>query len=128
MKNLFLLLMLIASPAWANWTVVQSSNGTDFYIDFETVKVEGSKRKAWQLSNYSTLQSIGGYEFSSMRVRVEFDCKEEKSRFLTLSVFSSPNASGKPLVTNYEPAIWQDLAPSTTGWNILKLVCKAPAR
>ena len=122
------LLMLISNSVWADWVEVQStSSGINFYIDFASVKVEGTKRKAWELKNFSTLQSVGGYDYWSMRSRVEFDCKDERYRILTLTAFSKLNADGNALMTHDEPTKWVDLAPYTAGLNILKMVCKITA-
>ena len=120
--------MMIGSPAWAEWAKVSSSNGTDFYIDFASVKAEGTKRTTWQLTNYSTPQSLVDVYYLSSRARVEFDCKEEKSRLLTITVFSMRNADGKPLITVDEPTKWSDIAPYTTARGILNTVCKLTAR
>jgi hypothetical protein len=128
MKYLLLLVILIASTAWAGWTKVNSSNGTDFYIDVSSVKAEGAKRTTWQLTNYSTPQSLVDDYYLSSRARVEFDCKEEKSRLLTITVFSMRNADGKPLLTSDEPTKWSDIAPYTTARGILNAVCKLTAR
>lgn len=128
MKYLLVLVMLITAPAQAGWTKVNSSNGTDFYIDFATVKAEGTKRTTWQLTNYSTPQSLVDVYYLSSSARVEFDCKEEKSRLLTITVFSMRNADGKPLLTVDEPTKWSDIAPYTTARGILNTVCKLTAR
>jgi hypothetical protein len=125
---LLLIFMLIANPVWAEWTKASAGEGIDFYIDLDTIRVDGSKRKVWQLMNFSTPQNLNGFEFSSIRIRGEYDCKEDKSRVLAVTSFPKQFAGGIPIQTSEEISNWKDLAPSSTGWDSLKMACKVFAR
>lgn len=120
--------MLVALPVSAEWTKASTGEGIDFYIDLDTIRVDGNKRKVWQLMNFSTPQNLNGVEFSSIRIRGEFDCKEDKSRVLAVTSFPKQFAGGIPIQTSEEANNWKDLAPSSTGWYSLKMACQAPAR
>lgn len=120
--------MLISNSVWADWTKLSEGEGIDFYIDFDTVKVEGNHRKVWELLNFSKPQNRNGQELLSIRIRVEYDCKEDKSRVLAGTAFPRYFAGGIPIETSGEISNWKDLAPSSTGWVSLKSVCKVSAR
>ena len=52
---LLALVMLIVSPAWADWTLVsETTEGTKFYTDFSTIRKEGNLRKVWEVTNLSS--------------------------------------------------------------------------
>jgi len=130
MKYLLSLLMLIASPAWAEWEfVVETESGTQVFIDFQTVRKEAHRVKVWQLTNYPKLQNTpSGLEIFSLRTRYEFDCKEETSRMLAITAFPEQYARGKELGHEGESNKWEHIAPRSTHSEVLKKVCKAPAR
>ena len=130
MKYLLSLLMLIASPAWAEWEfVVETESGTQVFIDFQTVRKEAHSVKVWQLTNYPKLQNTpSGLGIFSLRTRYEFDCKEETSRMLAITAFPEQYARGKELGHEGESNKWEHIAPRSTHSEVLKKVCKAPAR
>ena len=130
MKYLLALVMLIASPAWAEWTkVAEGVEGTELFVNYSTIRIEGSKRKVWQLTNFSTPKKTAlGREVLSLRARVEFDCKQEQQRLLSVSIFSQYFAGGEVVKTENDGTNWQDIPPDAVGWKILQSVCKAPAR
>ena len=121
--------MMIASPAWANWTkVAESENKLEIYIDLRTVHKDGNNRKVWQLTNYPTPQFANGQELLSIRARYEFDCKHDKRRSLTATAFTELFAGGKSVGTEDVIGDWKDIPPDSVVWDTMKRVCKAPAR
>lgn len=129
MKYLLSLLMLIASPAWADWKfVAENQNGAQFFIDFESIRRDGNRIKAWQLINFVTPVNIQGNDIRSFRSRYEFDCKQEQTRGLTTTAFLGLNASGEIFKTDHTIQNWSDIAPKTVDWELLQSVCKAPVR
>lgn len=125
MKYLLSLLMLITSPAWAQWSLVSETEGAQFLVDFENIRKDNDRIKVWVLTNFSKPQKIKGHDIRSFRSRYELDCKQEQIRNLTISAFSSPNARGTLFGTEDSLGAWYDPAPRTSDWEILKSVCKA---
>ena len=129
MKYLLALVMLIASPAWAGWEhVVQDEDGARFLIDYQTIRKDGNKVKFWQLVNYQKPGTFGEVKYVSTRSRQEYDCKQEQKRVLTFAAFDTWNANGKAVFTLEETGNWTEIPPETIVWEIMKKVCKAPAR
>ena len=92
---LLTLVMLFTSFAWADWVMLaKGTNGTQLYVDLQTVKKDGNFRKFWQLTN---LTSRGVAGEMSRKSRVEIDCKEERVRALVVTEYSKPMADGVPL-------------------------------
>lgn len=128
MKYLPSLLMLIASTAWAGWEhVVQDEDGARFLIDYQTIRKDGNKVKFWQLVNYPKPVTLGEVKYLSTRSRQEYDCKQEQKRVLTVTAFDNWNADGQAVIKE-ETGKWQEIPPETVVWEIMKKVCKAPAR
>ena len=124
------LVMLFASPAWADWEfVVETESGTQVFIDFQTVRKEAHRVKVWQLTNFPKPQNTSSVQgISSLRTRYEIDCKEETSRTLAITAFPEQYASGKELGHQGESNKWEHIAPRSTHSEILKKVCKSPVR
>jgi hypothetical protein len=121
--------MLIAPPAWAGWELIaENQNGAQFFIDFESIRKDGNRMKAWQLTNFVKPLNVQGNDIRSFRTRYEFDCKQEQIRHLTTTAFLSLNAGGAVFKTDDTIGNWYDIAPKTVDWELLQSVCKAPAR
>ena len=125
----FSLVMLIASPAWAGWAhVAQDEDGARFLIDYQTIRKDGNIVKFWQLVNYQKAGTFGGVDYLSTLSRQEYDCKQEQKRVLTFTAFETWNANGKNIFVSDETGKWTEIPPETVVWEIMKKVCKAPAR
>ena len=112
MKTLLLALLLVTSSAWAEWVKVSSGQ----YIDPDSIRKDGDLRRVWELRNYEP-------ERRSARARMEYDCKQERKRILSISTHSEPMAGGM-IVSQYgEDSIWRDIPPDTVAELLLKIVC-----
>lgn len=111
----------IATPAWADWVQLsESANGTVSYIDPSTIRKNGNFRKVWGLQNFRDRNSDG---VMSMRALDEFDCIEERSRLLSISVHSEHMAEGVMLYSGTPPSDWKFIPPGSASAYILKIVC-----
>ena len=121
MKYLLVFLMLVVSPAWAGWVeLTRGENGNVFYIDPATIRKDGNRRKVWTITGLNKTGSLGE---QSRKYRMEFDCKEERSRFLSISAHSKPMGAGDVLVIDNFIGEWQEVAPETVDEAFLKRVC-----
>ena len=128
-KFCLLAFVMIASPAWAEWRFVAGSEtrGTEFFIDTDSIRKEGSFVRVWELTNYLPPRVLNNMDVFSMRTRVEYDCKQDKSRVLTIAIFANPYA--RDLIrTETQTLSWEDVAPQTIQWDLYQRACKAPAR
>ena len=129
MKYLTALLMLITSSAWAGWTYITSAEGDaisaggnlEHFLDYETLRKEGNLRRIWMLINFPPNDKEG---WGSVRIRVEFDCKNETSKRMSYTVFSGKLSTGKIIFTQDKESPKEDIPPDTATWTIFKDVCK----
>jgi len=121
MKYLFSLLILITSSAWAGWVeLTRGENGNVFYIDPATIRKDGNRRKVWTITDLNKAGSSGEL---SRKQRREFDCKDERSRLLSISAHSKSMGAGDVLVVDNGVGEWQEIAPETVDEAFLKRVC-----
>ena len=121
MKKLFLIgLMMLAGSAWAEWVLYSKSESNTFYYDTATIRKDGHIRRVWEINDLSERRKDGEM---SRRRRTEYDCKQERMRFLVITEHSEPMASGEILVTSGEDKNWRDVPPDTVADKMLKLVC-----
>ena len=121
MKHLILALMALAfsAPVAAEWVKVGETVNYDIFIDPNTISADGHLRKSWEIRNLK-MQGRAG---ESDQYRMEYDCKERKSRTLYWSVHSGPFALGELMKLALEASYWNPIRPYTTDWIVLKIVC-----
>jgi len=86
-KLILILLLLISTNVFAEWTKVGSNEDGDYYMDFQSIENEGNKVLAfifgykvnvWALTDYKIIQSsINGMKYFSDKVHYEYDCEEK---------------------------------------------------
>jgi hypothetical protein len=116
---LLLILTMLSCSASAAWTeVTRSDEGDIHYIDFDTLKKDGSKRTVWRASNYKV--PIGKYY--SVRTRDTFDCVQDTKTALSQTLYTQHDFKGESV--SVEPnGKAEHIAPSTVGASVLQLVC-----
>lgn len=117
---LTLLLALAAAPAWAEWVNLSETDTATHYIDPATIRKDGNLRRVWELQDLKQRHKDGEM---SRRVLAEYDCKEERRRFLSISGHSEPMARGNVLDTDYSPGEWRYIPPNTPSESVLRFVC-----
>ena len=100
MKKLFLVcLMMLAGSAWAEWVIYETTDTNTFYYDPTTIRKDGNMRQVWVLLNWRKRDKDN---VMSHRLRYEYDCKQERYRFLAISVHTEPMAGGEILLQNLD--------------------------
>ena len=121
MKKLFLVcLMMIAGSAWAEWVMFTKNEEVTFYFDPARIRKDGNLRRNWELLDFRKRRAEGEM---SRRVRREYDCKQERYRFLAVSLHSEPMAGGTILFSIDEENNWRAIAPGTFDETIFNIVC-----
>ena len=126
MKYLMALALLVVSPAWADWTLVAETQGGDkHYLDIATIRKSGNFVKVWELNNFPKRQEFAKIQgVFSTRYRAEYDCKNEKIRYVAISAHSELDAQGQVLGQDGKEGEWIEIPPSTISWNKLQTLCK----
>ncbi|MEI6762043.1 MAG: surface-adhesin E family protein [Betaproteobacteria bacterium] len=118
-KTLQLVLLLVTNPSWAAWVKISETDDAVFYIDPATLRKDGHLRRIWNVQDLNKPDDGA----RSYRTRYEFDCKNERTKVLSLSTHSAPMAGGETLISTNGSGMWQDIPPDTPGADLLKFVC-----
>ena len=122
MKKLLIAMVLLATgSAWAEWVKVGENKDANFYIDPASIRKDGNLRRVWEIQDLKQRDKEGGV--MSRRMRYEYDCKQERDRYLSFSTHSEPMAGGTTLVSGGEETKWSDTPPDSAAEAIQKLVC-----
>ena len=125
MKKLTLLLLLLVSTSvFAEWTKVGGTDDMTSYADFGTIKRKGNKVKMWGLYDFKTVQKVGNDSFLSSVSRNEYDCEEETVRLLDFYWYSGNMRQGEIVVssTNLKRES-KSIMPDTFNDDFLKIAC-----
>lgn len=120
-KLITIYLLLVTSQVFAEWEKVdQNIDGTEFYLDFDTMRKHSGYIYIWSVDNY--LKPNDG--IMSEKLYNEIDCKEFKVRYLTGSFHAQPMGEG-PAANLKMTGLneWESYAPGSSGEHILKVVC-----
>ncbi len=121
MKKLFLVcLMMLAGSAWAKWVMYFEAKTITYYYDPATIRKDGNMRQVWRIQELK--QRIADGE-KSRRMRIEYDCKEERYRILSASIHSEPMAEGKVIYSEIKDNIWTVIPPASASEAMFKIVC-----
>ena len=114
------LFALVATPALAEWEKMAENDDIAYYIDPATTRKDGNLRRVWTVQD---LKQKGKNGEMSRRALVEYDCKEERSRTLSYSLYSEPMSGGQKLISNDYYSRWMALQGGTDDTISLKFVC-----
>jgi hypothetical protein len=116
-------LITLALPASAAWEGFWKADSEDmFYLDPSTLKVAGTSRIAWMLTDFHVPQR---QEIRSVAAMFEFDCAGGRSRARTMTMYAGRMGSGKSILFVPDDPFtpWQYPAPNTANSAALKLIC-----
>jgi len=119
-------ILLLTQPLRANtWTAVGLFDIGTFYVDLDSESRSGVHRKVWTSLDYRTpkVNQHTGKTFKSTRMQMEFDCKAEMVRTLSLSYHSGVRLSGETLSTEGVIGPFEPVPPDTPIHQIMRLVC-----
>ncbi len=126
-KALFLAsVLLISNLAHANqWTALGLFDIGTFYVDTDNITHAGDNHKAWTMLDYRDpkVHAPTGKNFKSTRMQMEFNCKEQTVRTLSLSYHTGVRLSGETLSTEGVIGPFEPVPPETPIFKIMRLVC-----
>ena len=121
LSAIFLGLLMATGTASAEWVQIGETDSSNFYIDPATIRKDGNLRKVWEITDLKQRSKDGAM---SVRVRTEYDCKNERFWTMSLSDHSEPMAGGETLNSfTYRDRDWRETPPGSVGETMLKIVC-----
>jgi len=127
MKTLLLALMLTlaSTSVMAGWTKLgKTEDGTyTHYVDFSTIRNNGTRVKMWSLNDYTNIQTFAGYSFLSVTNLREYDCHDGQIRLLYYSWHSLNMGSGDVVYVANRTQDWSPVTPDSIGETQWKIAC-----
>jgi hypothetical protein len=123
--SLITLLLLSSGPAYAEWIkiVENDQTGLTVYADPMTVRRDGDLVKLWALDDFMTIQTVEGISYWSSKSQMEFECLEERARWLALAEFSGNMGKGEVVYYDATEGKWQPVVPESVGRMLWKAAC-----
>ncbi|MDO9365619.1 MAG: hypothetical protein Q7T58_04630 [Methylotenera sp.] len=122
----FLMMLIVAcisTPAAAEWTMIQTSDSGNMYIDFDSIQKSGDSISVSTLNDYYELQPK--QELSS-QWRELYDCKHKKFKILAVNYYAENMAKGNIVdASNLNEAdiAWSDTVMYSIGELKTNLIC-----
>ncbi|MDB5953570.1 surface-adhesin E family protein [Ramlibacter sp.] len=110
-----------AAPVGA-WVAVGESESTSYYLDPDSIHVEGAHRRVWRMFDYKEPQASG---VRSGKALIEIDCEADTYRYLRTMYYSQPQGRGKVLGGARERHK-EHIVPGTMIAQLAKATCMAP--
>lgn len=122
-KFLMVVLVVWSSQVLADWTMVQTNDNGNMYIDFDTVQKSPGLVTISTLNDYYVQQIKG--EMSSQWLELH-DCKNKKFKALSIQYYAGNMAQGDVLATYRLPEAetgWSDVVPYSIGEVKANVIC-----
>jgi hypothetical protein len=120
------LLVLSSAPAYAEWVkgaYTESEGGYTVYVDPDTIRRKGDLVQMWVQYDYKTVQTVAGFSYLSEKTQQQYDCAEERYRFLSRTWFSGYMGTGNVVFDNSNESKWEPVAPESVGLTVWKVAC-----
>lgn len=105
--------------------IAESSDGSKFYVDPDTIRKNGHRVKVWELVDSKTVaySKSDKPSYLSIKLQHEYDCKEEQYRSLALSYHSGNMGSGKVSDSDADTTKWEPVPPRSMAETMWKFAC-----
>lgn len=118
-----MLLLLISPPAAAEWTMIQSGDNENVYVDFDTLQKQGGMVTISTLNDFYFAQQK---KELSTRLTELHDCQSKKFKVLSSTYYSGNMGQGDVIATssfNALEAPWVEVVRYSVGELKANIIC-----
>jgi len=118
-----MVLMLVSTPVLAEWTMIQTSDNENVYVDFDTVQKHGDLTTVSTLNDYYTAQQKR--ELSTQFVELH-DCRHKQFKVLSMKHYSENMAKGDAIEAfsfNEAEIAWSGVVNYSVGELKANIIC-----
>lgn len=131
MRDVFLVIMIgvsliVSGNATAEWVSSGDNESSANYFDPTATLKEGSRAKMWSMGDFKAPQFLNQKRFMSIKLLMEYECKEEQSRTLYISLHSKNMAKGEVVHTVTDPGNWTPIPPASVVAANRAIACGTP--
>lgn len=102
------------------WYKVGVGENSAFFVAPESIRIDGASRRAWVTVSFFTPMAV--YNVISFKRLDVYDCNDERVKTLSLTPYSGPFGSGRPLPTVGERQ-WDFVIAGTIAHATMTYVC-----
>lgn len=113
-------LSLACTPAFAEWTFVDTGGGYERYLDRERIERKGHLVRVWEVDNSAIADADG---VMSLRSQTEYDCRSRRYRIVHLSAHTGAMTEGEQLFSRPVDGEWRPVVPESLGEVSLDVAC-----
>lgn len=127
MKKLAItILCCFSSVAMANWLELGGNDTAVIKIDTITIKRNPYSIQAWVLFDFKKPQQIfeGDRNIYSGIALYEYDCTENKARFLEKYAYTEKNGQGDRIFSSSKPENWLSIPPNVLNFKAFSYLCR----
>ncbi len=122
------ILTFTSVSAIAKWTFIGYGMGGEMsvYVDLSSIRKTNSGTRMWYIGDFKTPVEVvvdKGKSFLSVRNLKEFDCEQNRTRYLSTMNFRGNMARGDAIFRNDEISQWFYVAPDSVDEALWKVVC-----
>jgi hypothetical protein len=126
MRKAFLILLLavVSNSVVAEWVEVGGNETAITHADPATIRKAGNMVTMWHLPDYAKARGIEGIKpYASAKAQDEYDCKQERTRTLSISLHSANMGEGEVLGTSTDPGNWRPVLPDSLVETLREFAC-----
>lgn len=121
---LFIVLLLTAQAAVAQWVQIARNEDLRLFIDRGDIRRSGDLATVWQMVDYTTAQWLGPTVIMSIRNEVEVECNGRRMRTIAASAYTEQMGRGRMVVSEKAPAPeWAAVPPGGSAEALWKIAC-----
>lgn len=127
----FALALLMSPPAAAiaqvEWIALGRNENFRAYLDQLSVQRDGDRDRVrvFQLADFVTAQWVDERTVvGSLRSRIEYDCREPRSRVLLQEAYSEQMGEGRLVASEATEGDWEGIRAGSTHEKVRALVCR----
>ncbi len=118
-----ILLILVSTSVMAEWTLIDSNDETNTYVDLNTIRKIGNKVKIWSLLDHKTARALSSQSYSSMKIHYEYDCKNETGRLLFITAYSGKMGTETPILPQSADSSADPIIPDSIDQSRFEIAC-----
>ena len=125
-KFLAICLLLSAFPVCAQgWVRYAQNDDSMMYFDSLRTRKMGDTSFVWDLHNFSApAKDQNGKAFQSVLYAIEYNCRAQKRRVLSLLRLSDQMGKGDTVSEETVVSEWSDATPSSLAGELFKHICE----
>ncbi|MFO0730135.1 MAG: hypothetical protein U0361_03910 [Nitrospiraceae bacterium] len=121
------LILYWGGTASAEWVKTGGTHKYDGYVDMSTIAPPAQLVTMWTLKDFTVTRQIPAGDYRSVKTKRQYDCKNQRSRPLSVKYYAGQMAKGRLLFAGKGTREWSRVTPTSEGHAEMSIACKQPS-